>query len=314
MSEKINSTLTAAENTNAEEINSSENAIRFRLPEIIDANRAELTALHAEEKAKRGNVVTLLQAEVKTVVDTHELENMLEQIDFAEDKFKFCIANSYAADVQTFAKNSENKGQAKFSAPFYPDKISSGAINEWGNPRDEAHYAHIPVEKVGIREAPTVKWSTEERLMPRKGLAGKLGFKKKIDVSVPVMDEPKYVFDYTFQAPSQGENETKRAGNYTGQSIQLSLELSKEQAESLSRILANNPKAARSILDSFMRATGDYGKWNAELYDDSGSFQDPGERYGQNFQARDVRPQYDAVPELAPQIVGLIAEQPAALR
>ena len=105
-----------------------------------------------------------------------------------------------------------------------------------------------------------------------------------------------------------------RAGHYNGQAVKLSIELTKEQATQLSSILAENPKAARQVLDGFVRSTGDYGKWNAELYDEEGNFHDPDERYSDQLLARDVRPNYDAIPNVEPQIAGLIdAEKQAEL-
>ena len=277
-------------------------------PEEIEKQRAQAERERVEAESARTEAVGLALKNVHETQNAADLESVIGRMDFSDDKFKFAIRNTYHAEAKTFDRNTELKGKAKLGEPRYSDPESHriNPDNLWGRPAEKAHYSHEPVEQVGIRSMIDYKFEKQEKRVPRKGLAGKLGFKQKIMEDVKVGEETKYVFDYAFAAPSHGEDAAKRVGNYTGQQIHLSVELTKEQATQLSSILAENPKAARQVLDGFMRSTGDYGKWNAELYDDEGNFHDPAERYGKELEARDVRPNYDAIPSLEPKVIGLI--------
>lgn len=288
------------------------------VPEAISVSpppgEVEPTHALAEAETAHTKVIGLALKEVHDIHNTADLESLIKGIDFSDDKFRFITGNSYHAEAKTFDRNTELRGKAKLGEPRYPDPNSPriNPDNLWGRPADEAHYSHQPVEQVGIRSTVDYKYEQQEKYVPRRGLAGRLGFKQKIMENVRVGEETKYVFDYAFATPSHGEDAAKRAGNYTGQQIHLSVELTKEQATQLSSILSENPKAARQVLDSFVRSTGDYGKWNAEIYDEEGNFHDPAERYGKELEARDVRPNYDAVPDLEPKIVGLVANKKVA--
>lgn len=275
-------------------------------PEEVEAKRLQTESEQAKAETTRVEAVGLALKEVHETLDSQDIESLIEGIDFSNDKFTFETHNSLHGEAKAFHEAGRFEGNGKLMKPNYPEKDKPVPENEWGNPAKEAHSSHQVVEQVGIRSTVDHKYEKQEKRVPRRGLAGKLGFKQKIMEDVQVGEETKYVFDYAFAAPSHGEDAAKKAGNYTAQQIHLSVELTKEQATQLSSILAENPKAARQVLDGFVRATGDYGKWNAELYDDEGNFHDPAERYGKELEARDVRPNYDAVPDVEPQIVGLI--------
>lgn len=299
----------------------------FKLPaENIEAASAgeiaslqeEVTAAQTKQQEQRTEAAKLVRSEVHEVFDKRGIEELIQSIDFSEDKYDFSTMNSYHAKAKTFDANTVTRGRLQRTGHYY---LGDRSTNEqWGDPRETAHRTRQAVEQAGIRKVEYGPVNESVRV-PRGGLAGKLGLKKweRVETSA---EEPKYYFDYAFNAPSHGDDDAQRAGNYTGQSLQLSVELTQEQAESLSKILADNPKAARSVLDHFMRTTGDAGKWDAELYDDEGNFYDPGERYGEDrsnpydsghgvLEARDVRPQFDAVPDLEPRIVGLLGAEPA---
>lgn len=293
-------------------IPASTQEINYSTPEIAPVSIEDTEAPARGEQAKadteRNEAVGLALQRVHETQDAADLESIIAGIDFSEDKFDFRIANTYHAEVKTFNINSMERGLLEWGAPVYPDpkdhSINPG--NLWGNPRQKAHSSREPVEQVGVRSMPDYKFESQEKIVRRRGLAGFLGLKQKYMERVQVGKGAKYIFDYAFAAPARGDDAAKRSGNYSGQTIELSVEITRDQAVQLSGILAKNPKAARQVLDGFMRSTGDYGKWNAELYDDEGNFHDPAERYGVNLEARDVRPTYDAAPSLEPKIIGLI--------
>lgn len=260
-----------------------------------------------------------LVAAEKGVNEAHEgkkLDSVLESIDFSKDKFNFSIADTYHGQARTGIHNTRTEGTSRPSPHYFDDK--PGAQNKWGNPRNEAHNSSKPVEQVGIRESASQVWAQTEQVVRARGLKGMLGFKSTRMVSELKNVEPTYTFDYEFAAPAVKRDGTSQAaldaGNRAGQNIRLSLEISKEQAEALSEIIAKDPTAARAVLDKYVEATGDKGKWNAEIFKEDGTFEDPGERYGvDGFAARDVRPRYTAVPDLKPAIIGLIGRpEPAA--
>ncbi|GEM_PF-1806980 len=287
----------------------------------IAAIKQTTEAQHGQREEARTEAASLARTEVHDVIDEKTIEDILTGIDFSDDKYSFSAANQYAADAKTFATNTTSRGHLR-NGPWYGGGDAKRHMgNAWGDPRNEAHYARQPVEQVGIRKLGPSHPEYENKQVLRKGIAGKLGLKKTERVQKP-QRETQYFFDYSFNAPSHGDEAARRAGNNTGQDLRLSLELTKDQAESLSKIIAENPKAARTMLDTFMQTTGDAGKWDAELYDDEGNFYDPGARYGADksnihgasrgvLEARDVRPQYDAVPGLEPRIVGLVDVEPA---
>lgn len=287
--------LTAPSNTPEVEPNTSE-VITVSPRETEDERRRDKSE-QADTETTRTETVGLVLQEVHETLESHDLESLVESIDFSNrNKYGFRAWEQYAAQAGHIDTPTRIEGQLGTPGPYAYGK-------EWGNPSQEAHRSHQVTEKAGVREATRQVGHTEE-LVPRKGIAGKLGFKQKV---INPKYEEFYVFDYTFNTPAlHGSDGALRAGNYAGQCIDLSVELTKDQAGKLSGILAENPKAARQVLDGYVRATGDYGAWNAELYDEKGDFHNPVGRYGEDFVARDVRPNYDAVPDLEPQIVGLL--------
>lgn len=286
----------------------------FEIPKSPDVNPVEqaaqqIVALKAAEKS------------VGEAIESKSLKKVLATLDFSQDKHSFVISDTYHAEATTGHQNTRVEGRGSrqqggnILSPQYYD-AKPGAQNKWGNPRDEAYSSGQPVERVGIRASASQQWGQTEKDLPIPGWRGKLGFKSKQMVSELKQVEPVYTFDYEFAAPSvkrEGvSQEALDAGNRAGQNIRLSVELSKEQAQALSKVLEKDPTVARTILDKFVAQTGDAGKWDAEIYDEDGKFYDPGERYGKDFVARDVRPRYDAVPNLMPKVVGLFGQDAAS--
>lgn len=254
-----------------------------------------------QDQTAHNEAVGLALRGVHETLDTHDLESLVDGIDFSDvNKHAFSItANQLKMqDGVLRAGSSDRSGHLR-------DAMHRESYEDaWGDPYADANSQHQVVEKVGIRQVDRYIDSTI-RSVPRKGLLGKMGLKKQVGTPRK-KDEPGYVFDYSFNSPGEGDEDAMRAGHYNGQAITLSVELTKEQATKLSSILAENPKAARHILDTFVQTTGDFGTWNAELYDDEGAFHDPDEKYNGELLARDVRPNYGAIPDIEPQIVGLI--------
>lgn len=312
MSEHLPSSESHITNKTERGITSLENRIELvqKTPELPDVNPIESAAQ---------KIVALKAAEgdVRDAFEKGAFDKVLDSLEFPQDKYSFAISDTYHAEATTGSQNTRTEGRGghkqggSILSPQYYD-AKPGAVNKWGNPRDEANNSGQPVERVGIRTNPTVVWEKTEKKLPVPGWRGKLGFKRKQVTSEPKKGEPTYAFDYEFAAPSvkrEGvSQEALDAGNRAGQNIRLSIELSKEQAEALSKILENDPTAARKILDKFVEKTGDNGKWNAEIYDEDGAFHDPGERYGKELLARDVRPRYDVVPDLKPEVIGLFGQ------
>lgn len=286
--------------------------------EVQQEHTAEVPGLPelntAEQDAR--DVVALKAAEVGVheALESKSLTEIIDSLDFSEKKFSFVASDSYhaeaaAASSTRFEGNGSPRQGGHILQPQYFDKANFHD-EKWGDPLREAHYSKQPVEKVGIRANDT--WAREqvEKTLPIPGLLGKLGFKRKQMVTETVRQvEKAYTFDYEFAAPSHSEDGAALdVGNRTGQGLRLSLSLSKEQAAELSKAIDSDPTVARLVLDSFVAKTGDIGKWNAEIFDEEGTFHDPGERYGDDLRARDVRPRYEAVPQLKPEIIGLIGE------
>lgn len=261
-------------------------------------------------------IVALKAAEVGVheALETKTLSEVIDGIDFSDKKFSFVASDSYHAEATVgsgtrFEGNGSPRQGGHILPPQYFDE-GNYRDEKWGNPLIEAHYSAQPVEKVGIRANDTWARVQAEKVLPIPGIRGKLGFKRNQIVTETVKQaEPAYTFDYEFAAPSNSEDQAALdIGNRTGQGIRLSLNLSKEQAIELSKAIENDPTVARTVIDTFVAKTGDNGKWNAEIFDENGKFEDPGERYGDNLRARDVRPRYQAMPEFKPEIIGLIAE------
>lgn len=264
-----------------------------------------------EEAAQKTTAMRAAEQDVTEAIKRKGIEDVVGTLDFSPEKFDFFAVDSYQAQATTQAKtggpNTRHEGKGEMIQPQYYDKQDLANRNKWGNPSQEAHLGGQPIEKVGIQVGSTEVWSQTEKKLPIPGWRGKLGFKRLQKVPELKTVEPQYRFDYEFAAPSHSDNEAALdAGNRTGQKIRLSLKLTKEQAEDLSAILKEDPKMARTVLDKFVAATNGNGMWEADVFDEEGKFHDPGERYGTDFVARDVRPRYEAVPELQPEIVGLI--------
>lgn len=271
-------------------------------PEEVEKQRVQAESERANYETTRTEAVGLALKEVHETLDTHDLESLIEGIDFSNvNKHSFSITANQEKMRDGLLKPGTTRGDGNLRDTVRHESYEG----TWGDPYAESNTQHSVVEKAGIRQVDRYIGSTL-RSEPRKGLLGKIGFKKQVGTPMRKSEEPGYVFDYSFNSPREGSEDATRAGHYNGQAIKLSVELTKEQATKLSSILAENPKAARQILDGFVRATGDYGKWNAELYDDEGNFHDPDERYNDQLLARDVRPNYEAIPNTEPQIVGLL--------
>lgn len=273
----------------------------------------EADSTHKDPNAEeRAGALSAAKSEVHDVLNDRELEKIISGIDFADSNVAFNISNSYHAEAETGEQNTVIRGTGSsrggiVSPPQYRD---DGNKDKWGNPSDEAHYGGQPVEKVGIREGSNIVWAKEKQTVPRRGVLGKMGLKTTREVDVVKETIPTYTFDYAFAAPSHSDDEdARKVGNNTGQRINLSVNITKEQAQQLSAILAKKPEAARLVLDAFMAKTGDAGKWNAELFDEEGAFYDPGARYGDELVARDVRPNYGTKPDLKPEVVGLLTTE-----
>lgn len=271
-------------------------------PEELEEQRTQAENKRIETEVARTEAVGLALKEVHETLDSHDLESLIEDIDFSNvNKHSFSITANQGKMRDGLLKPGTTRGDGHLS-----DRVRHESYEgAWGDPYTESNSQHQVVEKAGIRQVDRYIGSTL-RSEPRKGLLGKIGFKKQVGAPMRKSEEPGYVFDYSFNSPREGSEDAARAGHYNGQAVQLSIELTKGQATKLSSILAENPKAARQILDGFVRATGDYGAWNAELYDEEGNFYDPDERYNDQLLARDVRPNYEAIPDTEPQIVGLI--------
>lgn len=294
-------------------------------PEIVPIDRRETSLSRVEENPDHGDVdpaeqaeqqaITLQSAsgEVNKALEANDLEKILDELNFSPDKYNFAISDSYQAEASTGEQNTRIEGQNSLnirdlSYPQYYGK-ESDPQNKWGNPRDEAHSSRRPVERVGIRASAAEQWVQTEKLVPMPGLRGKLGLKHKRIVPELKQVEPTYIFDYELATPAKSDDQAALDfGNRAGQGIRFSLKLSKEQAKALSAAIQKDPAVARTVLDRFVRETGDNGKWNAEIFDKDGQFHDPGERYGDGFVARDVRPRYDAMPDLKPEIIGLVGD------
>lgn len=271
-------------------------------PEETEKQRAQIESERVEAETARTDTVGLALKEVHETLDTHDVESLIESIDFSNvNKHSFSITANQEKKIDGHMKPGTTRGDGHLRDAARHESYEGA----WGDPYTESNVQHQVVEKAGIRQVDRYIGSTL-RSEPRKGLLGKIGFKKQVGTPMRKSEEPGYVFDYSFSSPREGSEDATRAGHYNGQAVKLSIELTKEQATKLSSILAENPKAARQVLDGFVRATGDYGKWNAELYDDEGNFHDPDERYNDQLLARDVRPNYEAIPDTKPQIVGLI--------
>lgn len=284
----------------------------------------EVEAIKAPPPEQRVAGLTKARENLAEAVKEDELGEVLRDLDFSDPRnFQLFIADSYHGQAATGASNTRSEGRGRayrseklpnghtvslgLGRPHYSD--ADRRHNQWGDPIQDAHLSGQAIEKVGIRAEPIVEYEDVPGRVRADGLKGKLGFTKAATLysKTHETDQHKYIFDYAFAAPANGEAAAQAAGNHTGQNIELSIGLTEEQAHGLSRILAEDPTAARAVLDNFVEQTGDKGKWEAELYDDAGNFYDPGERYGtEHMVARDVRPNYDAVPDLKPQIIGLL--------
>jgi hypothetical protein len=125
--------------------------------------------------------------------------------------------------------------------------------------------------------------------------------------------EQRYLYCYSFAAPTHGEPSALATGNNSGQYIDLEVALTKDQAKQLTAILQDDPDAARRVLDGFARSRLNFQLWNKELFDDRGEFHDAaldssGREIGRGADAprsRDVRPHYSSSPDLHPTIVKL---------
>jgi len=262
-------------------------------------------------------IVALKAAEVGVheALETKSVGETIDGLDFSEKNYFFVAGNSYHAPAETGTVSTRTEGLGlhgyggHITHPHYLNDESK-SDNAWGNPSHEAHYGRQPVEKVGIRQNPTWDREPVEKTVPAPGWKGKLGFKRTLVATEYVKrPEPVYTFDYEFAAPSHSDDASAtEAGNNTAQHIRLNLNLSKEQAVQLSKAIEADSTVARSVVDAFVSKTGDIGKWNAEIFDEKGNFYDPGANYGNDLLARDVRPRYDAVPDLKPQVIGLLLE------
>ena len=268
----------------------------------------------AEQKMQNMVALKAAEVDVREALETKSLTEVIDGIDFSDKKFSFVARDSYHAEATVgsgarFEGNGSPRQGGHILPPQYFDE-GNYTNEKWGDPLKEAHYSNQPVEKVGIRANDTWARVQAEKVLPIPGIRGKLGFKRNQIVTETVKQaEPAYTFDYEFAAPSNSEDQAALdIGNRTGQGIRLSLNLSKEQAIELSKAIENDPTVARSVVDAFVAKTGDNGKWNAEIFKENGEFEDPGERYGDDLRARDVRPRYQAMPEFKPEIVGLITE------
>lgn len=318
------STTTARENNGLAPLSEQVEAVRPNPRETglqtIEA-RAETELSHealgdtpAEQEEARQENMGLALREACEAFDEKELGDLLRGIDFADEaSVDYTIGGNYhsPARVVLVCPDATQKRFGEMGwrrGRCYSGKESDDA--SWGDPWREALDAGAATEqvRVHVRAYKTV----ETRRVPRRGILGRLGLTR--EEKVLVAEPPMYVFSYEFNAPAHPQRARSpaeiRAGNNSGQSIRLDLKLDEEQARKLSKILEKNPKAARSVLDAFVRETGDYGKWNAELYDGEGDFHDPGERYNDDsFRAWMVRPQFDVVPDLEPRVVGLLDER-----
>ena len=262
-------------------------------------------------------------------IEAAEVDKLLDSIDFdSTDRLKFSIAarghhntvseaigrgssaQLLGADGKLYDREMGRTGSDM--GLRYHDEQHRGAAGKWGSPSEEAFKTGGVVEQVGISKSSDKIWVTETVRKPIPGIRGKLGFKKDYQESVLRDREPVYQFDYELAAPGAvkdaliDKSKDAEVGNFTGQNIKLSIKLNKEQAESLSEVLAKDPTVARKLLDRFMASHGDNGKWNSELFDEDGNFYNPVKRYGEDFTARDVRPRYESIPDLKPKIIGLI--------
>jgi len=283
-----------------------------------------------EQAAERTGLITKAKSDVYLAHDKQESKSVVESLDFSPGKFSFFASNSYHAEARTSERNTTTSGKGAGQPGFaYSKNVGNHQEDLWGNPRQEAHYKKEPVERVGIRETKRIEYVETEKTVPAKGLRGKLGFKQTVKVQEPrFSEEPTYFFDYELATPSHGDEAARAVGNNTGQNIGLHIELTKEQAEGLSKIIEKDPAAARSVLDVFMAKTGNAETWNAKVFDEDGKFQDPatpyynktgfakesGYKFGKDeitggFLARDVRPNYDAMPSLKPEVVGTVGSK-----
>jgi len=274
------------------------------LAETPPEETTPITSLTTQEDHAKISAITDAREAAQDVFDKHEAERVIGGLDFSENKFRLIIGGNYQAKAEVY-----NADGNSYTLTGKRDQENLATRLENGLSLTEvAHNSEKPIEQVRVRKTRDIVPGTEERAMPRRGLAGKLGLKRKEQVYVPKFaDESTYVFEYGFAAPGLGPNAA--AGNHTGQSIGLSLEITKDQATSLSEILAKDPTSARTVLDTLMAKNGDKGAWNAEIYDEKGEFHDPGTRYDRSLLARDVRPNYAAMPDLKPQVIELLPEE-----
>ncbi len=266
-----------------------------------------------EEESQRSEAISVAGIRVAEAAEAKSLDSIIGNLDFSKDKYRFVASDSYRAEATTAEISTRFEGNEGMRDPLYGAK-SYTRENAWGRPSEEAHYSHQPVEKVGIREVSEYEYDTLEKKVRARGLKGVLGFKTKIQWQDSRKAEPSYRFDYEFATPSYSEDQAAMdAGNRTGQNIRLSLKITKEQAEELSVLIAEDPKVARKILDAFVGKTGDKAMWEAEIFNEETGFINPAKRYGKDFLARDVRPRFEAKPDLQPEIVSLLGSvEPAS--
>jgi len=273
----------------------------------------------AEQDSQQTVALKAAEVGVHEALETKSVNETIDGLDFSEKNYFFVAGNSYHAEavtgtVATRMEGAGLHGRGGHITHAHYRSDDNTTDNAWGSPDREAHYSRQPVEKVGIRENPTWDHQRVEKTVPAPGWKGKLGLKRKFATTEYVKrPEPVYTFDYEFAAPSYSEDASAmEAGNNTAQHIRLNLNLSKDQAVQLSKAIEADPTVARSVVDAYVSKTGDIGKWNAEIFNEDGKFYDPGKQYGDNLLARDVRPRYDATPNLKPQVIGLFTEEPPA--
>jgi hypothetical protein len=299
--------------------------------------KKEAEPVETKEVQAVKRIIGIARAEVVAdkTIEAANVDKLIDGIDFdSTDRLKFSIAarghhntvseavgrgssaQLLGADGKLYDREMGRTGSDM--GLRYHDEQHRGAAGKWGSPSEEAFKTGEVVEQVGISKSSDKIWVTETVRKPIPGIRGKLGFKKDYQESVLKEREPIYQFDYELAAPGAakdaliGKSKNAEAGNFTGQNIKLSIKLNKEQAESLSKVLAEDSTVARKLLDRFMASHGDNGKWNSELFDEEGNFHNPVKRYGEDFSARDVRPHYESVPDLKPRIIGLVSIEDSA--
>jgi hypothetical protein len=258
-------------------------------------------------------------------------QQLLDGLDFSDPyKFEVSLDNTYHAPAAVDQGHVNRRTVGEGNQDGHPRKTPEGHHisghlgaadypdahfqNTWGNPREMAHLEHRVVEQVGIREKKIYATEFVKGKERADGWRGYVGFKKEViaDHNTHDTGEIKYILDYTFSAPgTEGDTEdseaAQAAGNYTGQHIDFHLELPPEQALELAELIREDPTIARQVLDRAMEATGHAKTWNDKVIDDEGNFHDPGAEDDKDYLARDVRPNYDAVPGLEPKRFGLAA-------